>query len=309
MKGSSYLNPVLTGIAVKYMNASPSVGRALFPVFNTGERAASYYVLDSSNWLNVPSDIRHAPGALFKRSETVLSTDTFNAKDYGIEELIPNEEIALYGSVFNAQRVASERATNIVAVNHELRVKALATGGSVPNSSPSTKWDQANSNPIKDVKMAREAIWAATGLVPNKIVIPRAVMVVLEEHPAITAKYAYTDGSILTQQMIAKALGVDEIIVAGSQINTANEGQAATISQIWSDSVVLAVVNNSQDLKAVNFGRTFNWTSPEGSSASGIGVYQYREDNRDAQVVRARQYTDEKLVGSTAGYHLSDVLS
>jgi hypothetical protein len=186
----------------------------------------------------------------------------------------------------------------------------MATSGAVPTSSPTTKWNAANSNPRADVDVAKEAIHAATGMDPNVAIIPRAVMVVLRTHPTIVGQFVYTagNGGVISDEQVALALGVDKIIIAGTQTNTANEGAAAVISQLWGYSVILAVVNPTNDIKAINFGRTFNWTSPEGSSSSGVGIYQYKEDPRDSIVVRARQYTDEKLTGATAGYHLSSVL-
>lgn len=309
MKAATLLNPVLSGYASRYYQAQPSVGRRLMPLLNTQDRAATYYVLDSSNWLNVPTDISHAPGAHFKRSQTTLSDDKYYAEDYGIEELIPNEEAAQYGTIFSAQKIASARATNTVLINHELRVKALATSGAVPTSSPVIKWNAANSTPRADIEAAAESIFSATGISPNRIVLPRAVRNVLRRHPEVVSLFQYTRGGIVSDAMLAEALGFDEIIVAGSQINNANEAQAASVAQIWGTSVVLAVVTDSQDLKAVNFGRTMNWTGAPGTSANGVGIFQYDEEDRDSVVVRARQYTDEKLTGPSAGYHLSSVLA
>jgi hypothetical protein len=310
MKSSVLLNPVLSGIASRYAAEQPSVGRALFPIFNTALRSANYYVLAASNSLNFPTDILHAPTASFKRSETVISNDNFYAQDYGIEELIADTDLAMYGGTFPAQQIATERAVRIVLWNHENRVKALATSGAVPSSSPSTKWDAANSTPIEDIQAAQEAIEDATGVKPDTLVLPRSVIRVLRNHSTITSKLVYTSSTgFVSNEQLAGVLNVGRIVEAGTQYNTANEGQTASIAELWGDSVILAVTNASQDLRAINFGRTFNWTAPEGSGPQGYGVFEYREDPRASVVVRARQFTDEKLTMPTAGYHLSNVLA
>lgn len=309
MKSSVLLSPVLSGIASRYSAELPAVGRALFPIFNTGLQSAKHYVLEASNALNMPTDIRHAPGASFKRSVTVIGNDNFFCDDYGIEELIPDTEIAMYGGFFNAQSVATQRAVRIVLFNHEKRVKDLATGGSVPSSSPATKWD-AGGTPIDDIQAAQEAIEDATGMKPDTIVLPRSVIRVLRNHSTITSKLVYTNSSgFVSNEQLAGVLNVGRIVEAGTQYNTANEGQTASIAELWGDSVVLAVTNGAQDQRTVNFGRTYNWTAVEGSGPQGYGVFEYREDPRASIVVRARQFTDEKLSMPTAGYHLSNVLA
>jgi len=46
-----------------------------------------------------------------------------------------------------------------------------------------------------------------------------------------------------------------------------------------------------------------------GSGPNGISTYTYPEENIDSRIVRARQWTDEKIVASGAAYYLSNVLA
>lgn len=308
MNSKATANPILTQTAVKFMhNAKEFAAYALFPLFLTGEQASQYYVYDRENALNVPKNIQRAPGSAYKRSVMKLSDDSFSCKNYGVEEPVDDTEKAKYASALDADKSATSRATGIVMINHEIRCYKKATGPDVQSSSPATKWDDPTANPIGDIDAIKEVIHDNCGLDANTIVFSRDVFNVLKEREDILDKIKYTQKGIVTADLLAAVFGVENIVVAGAVTNTAAEGQAMAVSKIWGDSVVVAHVNKAQDLKAPNFGRTFNWSKMSG--AKGISIKSYREENIDSDVHRACQHTDEKLVGAECGYHLSDVLS
>lgn len=308
MNSKATANPILTSAAVKFMhNANEFAGRALFPTFFTNEQAAQYYVFDRENALNIPTDIQRAPGTAYKRSVMKLSDDSFSCKEYGHEEPVDDVEKAKYASALDADRASVARSTNIIMVNHEIRCYNLATGAGVTSSSPSTKWDQASADPIGDVDAAREVIHDSCGMDANTMIISRDVFNVLKELDVIVDKIKYTQKGIVTADLLAPIFNVEKVIVAGVVRNSAAEGQTVSPAKIWGDSVVLAHVNSAQDLKAPNFGRTFNWVKMSGRD--GVQVKTYRDEPINSDVHRAAQYCDEKLVGAECGYHLSNVLS
>ena len=307
MNSKATANPILTQTAYKFMqDSSEFVGRSLFPIFNTREQAAQYYVFDRENALNVPTNIQRAPGAGYSRSLMSLSDDSFACKEYGHEEPVDDIEKAKYTSALNADSAAVERSTNIVMVNHEIRAHALATSGAVQSSTPGTKWDAGSSDPIGDVDAVRELIHDNCGLDANTMVISRDVFNVLKELPAIVDKIKYTQRGIITADLLAPIFGVQKVLVAGVITNSAAEGQALSPAKIWGDDVILAHVNSAQNLKAPNFGRTFAWSKFTGTK--GILVKSYRQEEINSDVHRVTQNVDEKLVGAECGYRLSDVL-
>lgn len=303
------LNPLLTGIATRYMQGLPLAGSRIAPILSTALQSANYYVYDTSNMTDIPTDIRRGLSAPFVRGKSRLSDDNFFAKDYGFEEPVDNSEIALYGGIFPAEKSALERAVRVVAVNHELRVRTLARAVS-QTASPSTKWNAASGTTIiADVKAAKNAIHASTGVDPNVMVLPRDVFNALETAPELLELMKYTEGGTITLEQMRRLFGVAEIIVAGDLINNASEGQTASLGGIWTDEAFLCYSDSSQDIKALTFARTFNWTAMSGSGPKGISTFTYPEEQIDSRIVRARQYTDEKVVASGAAYYLSNVLS
>jgi hypothetical protein len=309
IKSSATANPVLSALFQKFrQNMGSFVGMQLAPVFNTGEQSAKYYVFGDENERDIPDLKGRAPSSPYPRTSITLSDDSFDCVNRGIEIPVDDNERAKYADAFAADAAAMRRAALIVSINHEKRVKTLATSGAVTSSSPSTKWDAASgSDPLGDVDTAREAIYTATGGEANVMIINRAVYNVLREHAAILDKYKHTQPGIITSELLANVFGVQRLIVAGALENTANEGQTATPAQIWGDSVILAIASNSPDLESPNFMRTFNWSDRSGPN--GVLVETYREDAVESDIHRAKQHTDEKITGASLGYHLSDVLT
>lgn len=303
------LNPVLTGIATRFMAAQPSAGLKIAPVLSTQLHASAYYIYDNSNFTDVPLDIQRAPSSRFKRLQSKLSDDTFLCKDYGIEEPIDKMQIQMFASVFAADQSAMERAVNVVLVNHEIRVRTLARAVT-QTSSPSVKWNAASATTIvADIEAGKAAIRAKIGVLPNLLTLPYDTFVALRQAPELKAYYSYVQGGLLTLDNLKSVLGVEEIVVSGTIINGANEGQAAALADIWTDEAFLSYSRPSNDLKALNFARTFNWTAASGSGPSGVSTFTYDQDEIDSRIVRARQYTDEKVIASGAGYYFSNVLA
>lgn len=303
------LNPLLTGIATRFMAGLPLTGVRIAPVLPVNVHAAAYFVYDTSNFTDIPTDIRRGPSAPFKRLTSKLSSDTFLCKDFGIEEPMDKLEIQMYNSFFAADKSAMERAVRVVAVNHELRVRNMARAVT-QTASPTVKWGAATGTTIvKDIEAGKSVVRAQIGVIPNLLTLPYDVFVALRNAPELKAYFSYVQGGLLTLDNLKAVLGFDDIVISGTILNSANEGQTASLGDIWTNEAFMSYSQESADPKALNFARTFNWSAAAGSGPSGISTFTYDENEIDSRIVRARQYTDEKVVAAGAGYYLSAVLS
>jgi hypothetical protein len=290
------------------MAALPLTGVRIAPLLPTQVHAAAFYVYDTSNFVDIPTDIRRGPSAPFRRLVSKLSSDTFLCKDYGIEEPMDMIELQMYATAFAADKSAMERAVRVVAVNHELRVRNLARAVA-QSATPTVKWGApANTKIVGDLEAAKSVIRAQIGVLPNLLVLPYDVFIALRQAPELKAYFSYVQGGLLTIDNLKSILGFNEIVVSGTIMNSAQEGQVASLGDVWTNEAFMCYSDSSLDPKALNFARTFNWTAPQGSGPGGISTYTYLDDDIDSRVVRARQFTDEKVVASGAGYYLSNVL-
>ena len=277
----------------------------------SGIQSGDYYVFDIANYLEVPGNMRHAPGTGFKRFTPRISDDNFACKDYGLEQPVPDEVRAKYSSALSADVSAVRQITDFIKLGHEIRVHTLVTDpANVPNAGIGVKWDDPASNPKADVDAAKEAIRMATGSRPNTMVLSRPVMNVLESHKTIAELFKYTQPGLNNEAKLAQYFGIPNLKVAEQIIAQNQEGQAISAADIWGDDILLCLVQPGQDLMQVNFGRTFYWNQfgSIGEDAVPIAIESYREDQTRSDVHRALHSVDEKLTCKEAGYLLTDAL-
>jgi len=310
-KSSASFNPVLTTLFNGYFqDPAGFVGVRLAPIFRTAEPSSTYPVFGKENFLNMPVLKQRAPGTPYQRSGIALSADQYAVKQYGHETPVPDEWRKKYARQIDADRAAINRNASTILYNHELRVKALFTSNAISNATPATKWDAANSDPVADVKAAVAVVELASGIRPNTITIPQAVIDKLALNAKIRAIYPKYDGPI-SAEMIRAAFELPTLLIAGGKHNTANEGQAMSIDYLWADDVIISVTNPGQDLEAPNAARTFLWDVPgeSGGGEAGSYVETYRDDNIKSDIQRSQHSTDEKLCGASLAYRLRDTLT
>jgi len=304
-------NPVLTATLNNYLvNAEGFVGRRVAPLFLTPEQSAQYYVFDRDNMMSSPTLAGRAPSTPFPRTSLKLSDDTYRTVDRGLECPVDDGQRKKYAKAFDADAAAIRKIRNDVLVNHEQRVASVAKAAAVANHTPTKRWDEYDeddSDPVADVDTGKNAIFNATGMEANLLIIPRAVFYKLKEHPAILEKIKYSQRGVVTKEILAEVFGVDEILVPGLVTNSAAEGQTPVPSGIWGKIAFLCHAENVQSLDAPNFMRTFVWTSETGPD--GVLVESYREDKIKSDVHRAQHWTDEKRVGLELGYQIKAVIA
>jgi len=313
MKSAVTHNPALSATLNKYfVDAAGFVGLTLAPLFRGGLQSAFYYVFDRENFLNIPRLQARAPGTPYQRSSMRLSDATYGCKNYGSEIPVADEERLKYAVAFDADQSAIRRNGLIILFNHELRVKAIFDAAGVPHATPAVKWDNfasADSDPVGDVKAAKAVIHINCGLMPNVLTMSQTVYDKLAAHPKIRALFPFTQDGQLTTDQVRRAFEVDQLKIAGAVENIAAEGQALNPAYVWTDSVVLAVCNASQDLQMPTAARTFLWNQLSGGGEVGSLVETYRDTTVDADIHRIKHFTDERIIGAELAYRFDDVLA
>jgi hypothetical protein len=111
----------------------------------------------------------------------------------------------------------------------------------------------------------------------------------------------------ITAQILANCFDLDEVIVADSSKDSANEGQAVDIDQIWSDEyAVLLRVPKTNRIEEPCLARTIHWGA-DGSVIGGQIETYYEEQNR-GDIVRVRHETQERIMYTALGYLLSNII-
>ena len=293
------------------------ISTQVMPVQNVVSQSGSFGKIPIEQLLQ-QRETRRAPGAGYARGSFTFGTATYATEEHGAEEPVDDREAKMYAEYFDAEQVSTMRAFSAVLRNAEERTadaifNTTTWTGSSLTTALTNEWDDAtNAVPLTDVEAAVQKIYDNSGLWANALVVNRKVFrnlrncdQVIERIQSAGAGDA-TKASDVTVQMLAQAFDLPFIIVAGTSKNSANEGQAATPTQIWSgEYAMICKVATGMDMREPCIGRTFHW-SDDGSSIGGT-VESYRDEVIRGNVIRVRHDVDEVVLYPQAGHLLSNV--
>ena len=288
------------------------VGLKIFPLFDTPRKEGEYPVITTESFLK-PQSTRRAARAAYNRSDYTFTKQTYSCEEDGFEELLDDSERELYGDAqIDAESIAVMRAVDVVLRKQEARQIAMAIDtGSISNAAAAVLWSTAaTATPRIDVLAAKEAMRSNFGIKPNIMVISDAskndLLLTAEITDALKYTYPIELGGEETQlRILASYFGVDEVLIADAQTDSAKKGQSLSLADVWTNTICgLYKVSSSRDLKNPSFGRTMLWT---GDSPENIVTEQYRAESNRSDVFRARQNTDEVYTFVGAGRLITGV--
>ena len=320
-------DPLLTQISIAFETESSYIAPRLFPKVRVNQQNGGYEIFGRRAWSRTQTGDARAPGARANESEgrREFAEDTYTAREHALEELIPDEERE-NNPGRNVEGEAVEDLTNDLLLGKELVARDLLYDntvyhtGHVETLGTGEHFDEySTSDPITVFRDLMRTFHTTMGTVPNVAVIPWTAMSYLEDHPDIVSRYALV-GGVITPEQIATVLGVQEIIVPGGTYNGENPGQAAALSEIWGNNIVLGLIPPRPRPRTPALGYEFLWPIPGGgrSTQDDVQVDRRRDGDRIGEIVRARRRYDLKLVGKdpdiagnpvVAGMLIRDIIS
>jgi hypothetical protein len=303
------VDPVLTNLSIGFKNKD-YIWDQVAPSSVTDQKSGTFFRYTRDYWFRTFGEAggaKRAPASTYKRVGYGVETDTYETIEYGFEKPDDDATVAASQTPESLPQVTTAYLTDLINREIEMLVAAAAfvTGvwGTSNTLAGTDQWsDLANSDPIADSETARLTVRRNTGAEPNLLVVGAATWNDLKEHPLLLDKYKHTQTGILTEDLVAAALGIDRLVVGKSVKNTANEGATFSGSDIWTDNA-LFLVQNSPGLMVANGASTFVWT--EAGKISGNppwAIQSYREEQTRSEVQRAFTHVAPKVISSQHGY-------
>lgn len=308
--------PELGELAYEYMMGEGQgefIGSKVLPFKRVTEKKADYPVIPTESILKVP-DTKRALSGDYNRGNWEFTTGTYNCEEYGWEEPVSDAEQAFYAYLFDIETAATEIAVDHILRAHEKRVASLLFNtGTFSNGAVSTEWSTAASaTPQSDVNDAKATMKTASGLLPDTMVISDKVLRNLMETTEIknATQSVLAPSQIGTEmaqvELLKNHFGLKNLFIGKAVEDSATEGQASSLSDIWDDEYCLLchVGDGGESIRRPTLGRTFIWSA---DAPSPVVVESYRDEPRRQDIVRARNYVDEALIYSAAGYLLTNI--
>ena len=234
--------------------------------------------------------------------------------------MVSERDRARYRNLIEPEIVAVARAFGVVMRNFERRVAGKLfdpntyTTGNGLRTDITVPWsDFQNSDPIRDVMLARQAVWNRTGVYPNTLVTNMENFLNLQQNERVIERISSSGSgdkvkaTDVTAEQLARVFQVEKVCVANAAKNTAQEGQSRQIEQIWDRNFAsVCHVAQTSDHREACVGRTFHW-SGDGSSIGGT-VLEYYDEDVEADWYKVKLETDEVTMYAELAHLLGGVI-
>jgi len=285
------------------------------PVVESSQQNGTFGKVPLKQLLKEPEIGRNSRGD-YNRTNFTFEDATFATRERGIEIPVDDRQAKVYKSFFDFEETCARQALSVVLRAAEKRwADAIfnATTFASQLTSVTNEWDDySNATPVADVEAAARVVWGRTGMWPNALIINRHVFRNLRLCEEITDKLASLGAGTsiepgkITVASLSSVFDLPYIIVAGSARDSANEGQAVSIGNVWSNEYAMVCrVAETSGFEEPCLARTIHW-GEDGSSVGGTIESYYSNETR-GNVMRVRHEVDEKIVYTEMGQLLDNI--
>lgn len=317
--GDVHVDVPLGDISVAYRQKAKYIADQVFPNVGVAQQSNRYYKYRKEDWFRTDVQKR-APGA-----ETVgvgwrIDLDQYFANVWAVHVDIDDQLRANADSVFNLNSDAAEMVTNQLMLRRdkEWLAKFFTTGvwdtnvagvSAAPTTGQVRQWDVAGSTPIEDIYAAKVNMMEKTGYMPNTLVMGARVWQSLANHASIIERVKYTQAGFVSEELVARAFGVDRILIAWATENSANENATGVYGYMAGKGALLCYSAPRPGLQTPSAGYTFSWTGYAGASAFGSRIKRFRIEERASDRIEGEMAFDLKVVSSDLGIFYSTLVS
>lgn len=211
--------------------------------------------------LRIENSVKGGRGKYRQVETRVYSTQSYVIEGHGLEGFVSKEDYANVEEPFDAERDEVMGVSTVLWLEKEKTLAdALTSTANITQnttlSGTSQFGDYSNSNPIGVAATARETILNAAGIMPNLCIMDIQVWNILRFHPqmldALGYKWARPGG--LTQDEMARALGVDQVLYGTARYESAKEGQTSSLASVWGKDIVFAVAPEKAEIMQKSLG-------------------------------------------------------
>lgn len=304
-----HVDSLLATMSVMYAN-DEYIGERLMPAVSVGKRSDKFATYPKRQRFAFPDD-RIGYRASANELEATRATDNYSVEDFGYINALDLETVVNEDAPLNEMLDVIEAINEGIAFRREKRLVALlvASGSYSGNTAATaTPWDNASGGSVVADLLAADA-GLFTGATPT-VKIGFCGLTVwnscIATNPKLLSLYAGVGTGLVTPELVAKYFGLDEMLIGRAREDTANEGQTASYSRMWSTDVFGIVrVARRPSTRSLHFGSTFRmkgdpftteWPDPKIGKRGGV-------------YGRVAVSEDHKIVAADAGFLVTNCIT
>jgi len=281
------------------------IGTEVMPVYSSDVKSGAYLKLNIGDSETLNDDVlKIAAGAGYPRTSRRFTSDSFDAIEYGLEEVLPDSNRRDLDRFFDTEVNIAGMLLRQIQVSHEARVASAAfAANGLTAISATAAYTEANITSFDvpgDVAAAKLEL-AKYGVLPNTLIMSMPLFERIRRSAKVQNQFfgiVPSDQSrLLSEGEVAAAVGVDRVLVGRAPKNTAAKGQTYAGGFIWSNTYMALATTSGGDFSGGGFGRTIVWAA---DSPVPFVSETYRDEARRANVLRVRQNSAEKVIDGSS---------
>lgn len=303
------MNPQMTAIAIAYRNPDIAlIADEVLPRTPTAQefKWLRYALADGFTIPEARVGRKSAPNEVDFSATEVID----KVMDYGLDDLVPNEDIEADNQGVDPLGTAVAYLTNLVNLAREQRVASLvfnaasyAAGLSTTLSGTSQWSDTANSDPVAAIGDALDV----PIMRPNIAVFGQQAWTKTRRNPKIVQAIKGTNqgAGMVSREEFAEFFELQQVLVGAGFANTAKKGQAAALSRIWGKHAAFIYRDRAAGPQA---GVTFGMTAAWGSRIAGV-MDEPKIGLTGSQRVRSGERVKEIITAPDVGYFFQNAVA
>ena len=289
------------------------IGAEIFPLLPVAAKSGQYLKvqLAQADLLNNDSKARSSASD-YARVTRSFGTDSYDAVEYGLEEVIGDDFKADADRFFDLEASSARYLLRQLKIGHEKRVSDIINAATTPFTtadqsaiSAYTNANLANIDVAGDVAAARTEL-NKLGYEANAVLMSAPVFERIRRTTKLQNQFfgvvSDTKGRLLSEAEIAAALGVERVLVGRAAVNSANKNKSYSGGFIFPNTFITVANVQSGQFTAGGIGRTLVWSA---DAPGGFVTESYRDEARRSNVLRVRVNTAEKLIDANAGVRIT----
>ena len=314
-----HVDGLLSNVSIGYMNEPSSyVADVIFPVIYSDKQSDKIAKYVKSDWFRDEAGMRAPLTESAGGGFGIETPDTFYADEWAFHKDIADEDVVNADEVFDVEDDAVSYCVEKLRLSRERRWATAFWGTGIwdkdlegqtdaPGTDEFRVWDDyTNSTPISDITDAKVVIRAATGLLPNTLIVSERTHMALKDHSDIVDRFKYTQQGVLTEQLLAKVFEIDRYIVGKALYATNAEGATDALSYILGQyDALLLYVAPRPSKRRPSAGYTVRWNRPTQNGIEGdrleSTVRRYNLPKLGGTRIECSVYEDLKLIATACG--------
>lgn len=322
-KGQAHIDKALTNISVAYMQDETNfIADRVFPRIPVRKQSDVYFVYNKGDFFRDEARVRAGASESVGGEYGVESSDPYYCRVHAFHKDVTEQDRANYDEPLDADQDATDFVSQKMLIRREviwsdkyfkpgIWTTEVAGVASNPAAGQTIQWDQPTSDPIKDISNQIVLMAGSTGFRPNTVVMTPAVFYALKNHEDILNRIKYTQKGIVTADLLATLFEVENLFVAWSVVNTANQGAEDNTNFVMGKHLLLAYVNPRPAVKKPSAGYIFTWTGLMGAGAYGNRIVRLPMDQLGlgTERIEGEIAFDAKVIAQDLGVFFKDIVA